>query len=119
MLTFYFKIVHYYNITYIRSLIMNGKISADFIITNTRKGINGQIESVLIGYDPIYGTKINTENKSKEYVINLIKGGKKVITSRANTEGANVEIFTMNGIEYLRTDPNCSAFDNLNNLPSF
>lgn len=99
---------------------MNGNKTADFIITNVKKGPNGQIEHVLIGPDPIYGNKVSTVIKSKDEVIKLIKDGKKVITSRANTVGASVHYYKdSNGKEYLRTDPNCNSFDNLDNLPTF
>lgn len=99
---------------------MNGKKSADHIITGIREGDNGRVESVLIGEDPIYGNQVKTDIKTREYVVNLIKNGKKVITSRANTEGASVHYYKeSNGQEYLRTDPNCSSFDNLDNLPKF
>lgn len=98
---------------------MNNEKWADYIITHVKKDLNGRIASVLIGQDSISGNTVSTIQKSKDDVINIIKSGKKVITSKHGFKGANVEIFIVNSIEYLRTDPNCLDFDNLDKLPTF
>lgn len=115
MLTYYFKIVHYYNITYIRRLIMHGNKWADYIITAVRKDTLGRVTNVQIGPDPVSGNTVHVTSKTKDEVILIIKSGKTVITSFGGTKGEIVE--HVNG--YLRTNPNCQFYDNLDNLPKF
>ncbi len=61
---------------------------------------------------------------SRSEVIAAIKRGKKFITTTKDSKGKllkgqEVHIIKVKGVEYLRTDQNTMASDNLGNLPEF
>jgi hypothetical protein len=60
----------------------------------------------------------------RQDVISSIKSGKTFVTVLKNRDGTwrkgdNVSIVRVNGVEYLRTDGNSRASDNLGELPEF
>ena len=98
---------------------------ADCVITRVRFNTEGtHIDQVEVADDGEKG--IGTKrDESRRTVIANIKGRKSYITAPPSTEqgkvtkGALVGIVTISGAEYLRTDANKTARDNLDNLPRY
>ncbi len=102
---------------------MNGNKWADYIITEVYQDNEKRILLVKIGLDSSNYT-IDTKMETRSYVIDLLKSGKSVVTSRKISgtyyKGAIVEYYKeSNGLEYLRTISNGDVLDNLDNLPKF
>lgn len=96
---------------------------AELLIKKVQKDSKGRIQKVQVGINVITHT-LGAVELTKEQVISILKDGAKIKTTYANDkgilqEGAIVEYYTENGIEYLRTNSNKTAKDNLDNLPTF
>ena len=99
---------------------------ADYVITRVRFNTAGthidQVEVADDGENGI-GTK---RNEKRTTVIANIKAKKTYVTAPPSTtesgkitKGAPVGIVVVNGTEYIRTDANKTAKDNLDNLPTY
>jgi hypothetical protein len=102
-------------------------ISPDYFITHVRydreeKHIDMVITRRVIGDRNLDSPEENT----RESIVRMRKNDKTVVTAIAEEgendtfyPGAVVDIIRVNGREYLRTDSNKIARDNLENLPRF
>ena len=64
------------------------------------------------------------EEWARSQVVSAIERGKTFVTILKSSDdkwckGEDVHIVTVSGIKYIRTDQNCTASDNLENLPEF
>jgi len=97
---------------------------ADFYIYKVRyDSQRNHIEKVKI-YWLLKNTLGRGQVWSREEIVSAIKGDETFITVLRNDEGEWVEgeavhIVTVNRKEYIRTDQNRRASDNLRNLPEF
>lgn len=95
---------------------------ADYIIIRVRYNKDRNfIDKVQVCED--LGEKLGETNvKEREYIVSLIKDGKKVVTANKNKEtrkwenGSKVDIYEK---KYIRTDPNGTTADNLGELEEF
>jgi len=63
----------------------------------------------------------NSKLYSKNIVVGLIKDSKKIIYTCPKgkcVDGAQVHVYTLNGVHYLRSDKDKTAKDNLEKLPN-
>jgi len=99
---------------------------ADYVITRVRYNSAGthieQVEAADDGEDGI-GTK---RSESRATVLANIKARRTYVTAPPSktdagkvTKGAAVGTVVVNGTEYLRTDANKTARDNLDKLPTY
>lgn len=99
---------------------------ADYVITRVRYNSAGthidQVEAANDGEDGI-GPK---RNESRATVLANIKAKKTYVTAPPSktdagkvTKGASVGTVVVSGTEYVRTDANQTARDNLDNLPTY
>ncbi|MCW3074263.1 MAG: hypothetical protein JWP69_1332 [Flaviaesturariibacter sp.] len=94
---------------------------ADYIITGVWYA-DGHISHVFL--HPDNGEKHMTtgSKKTRQQVINLLKAGHTVMTgkwayvSHEWTRGVQVDHYTRNNVEYLRTHPDETKSDNLENM---
>lgn len=102
------------------------KRNADLLIKKVQKDSQGRIQNVQVGIDTISSVDGDVV-LTKEQVISILKDGAKIKTIYATTDnkgtfniGAVVEYYKeTNGEEYLKTNANKTAKDNLDNLPTF
>lgn len=97
--------------------------SADYGVTEVKyNGIGKYIEWVKVGKfngnsfgmrENWLRTKVISELKSGKTFITVVKHGDKL------KKGAEIQLINVNGKEYIRTDNNNVASDNLENLPEF
>jgi hypothetical protein len=72
-----------------------------------------------------HGTTMGAASQwSRQSVVNSIKSGKTFTTIIKNSDGkwlkgAEVTVVNVDGVDYLKTEPNKSKGDNLGNLPEF
>ena len=99
---------------------------ADYVITRVRFNAAGthidEVEAADDGEDGI-GTK---RSEKRATVIANLKAKRTYVTAPPSktetgkiTKGAPVGIVVVNGTEYIRTDANKTARDNLDNLPTY
>ena len=95
-------------------------IRADYAITGVHHegvGIHRRIVSVEVKAN--IGTTLGIPNIwRRQEVVRQINSGTLFMTYTWQW-GAKVEVVTINGVEYLRTDRNQTPLDNLGNLPEF
>lgn len=92
---------------------------ADYLLSHVRRDSNGNVTSVLMHEDT--GKSVLSRGiKTKNEVIALIKSGytfKTILWGYPNwIKGADVHIVKISNEEYIRTDPNKTGKDNLDNL---
>lgn len=93
----------------------------DYIITAIKHN-NGHISHVWICRDQGEDDMAIGSMMTKNYMINLLKAGSVVYTAKWAYNapkwkiGARVSYETQNGIEYLRTHPDETTTDNLENM---
>jgi hypothetical protein len=96
---------------------------ADFLISAVRYSADGtHIERVRVHED--LGDKVGSaKESSRTEVVENIKSGKSYITilkgQKGWKKGQDVHIITVQNKEFIRTDKNQIASDNLENLPTF
>jgi hypothetical protein len=98
---------------------------ADYLITRVRFNSAGtHIDQVEVADDE--GDSIGTKrNELRTTVIAKLRAEQTYMTAPPSTQsgkvtkGASVGIVTVNGTEYIRTDANKTARDNLDNLPTY
>ena len=97
---------------------------ADYLISAVRyDSEHSHIEKVRVLEDK--GDKLGSAFESlRQDVIANIKGGKTYITIYEGgdnkwNKGEEIQIITVDGTEYIRTDRNQEKSDNLGNLPQF
>jgi hypothetical protein len=98
---------------------------ADYLISEVRYDTqHSHIVKVKVHVDD-GGDNIGTASEwSRSEVVAALKRSSTFITITKNSEGKfqkgqDVHIIKVNGVEYLRTDQNSKAADNLGNLPEF
>ena len=57
--------------------------------------------------------------KTRSTVVSDIEAGRIIKTHPPTGTGAEVHIYTVSGVKYIRTDKNAKAKDNLENLPTY
>ncbi|MEA4929484.1 MAG: DUF3892 domain-containing protein [Candidatus Limiplasma sp.] len=57
--------------------------------------------------------------KMRSTVVSDIEAGHIIMTDPPTGTGAEVHIYTVSGVKYIRTDKNAKAKDNLENLPTY
>lgn len=97
---------------------------ADYGISKVRYN-NEQTHIVKVRVHEDKGDTIGrAEEWSRSQVVSAIERGKTFVTILKSSDdkwskGQDVHIVTINGVEYIRTDRNRKASDNLENLPEF
>jgi hypothetical protein len=96
---------------------------ADYVITKVRFNAAGTHINELVVQDDLDAKLGPSRIEQRATVIANIKARKSYITAPPSatgvSKGALVGIVVVNGAEYLRTDANKTARDNLDNLPTF
>jgi flagellar hook assembly protein FlgD len=103
------------------------KRSAHLLITKVHNNSVSVLESVkvVLLLDSKISSPDNPIELKKEEVIFLIEDGDIIKTAVKDTAtgswniGSKVNVITVNGKKYLRTDSNSTAQDNLDKLPQF
>jgi len=97
---------------------------ADYLISAVRYDSDkAHIETVRV--HPDLGDTVGAASEwTRTKVVTTLEGGKTVCTIVKGTDGkwskgADVHIVTVNDVNYIRTDANSIARDNLGSLPTF
>ncbi len=98
---------------------------ADYLVSGVwfkEIGNSKYVSHVMLHEDLGDTVRIPGVKRTKDEVINLIKSNKAVYTIKWNydsanwSKGAQVGYERINGVDYLRTHPDASVTDNLDNL---
>lgn len=97
---------------------------ADYIITKVRYSTDKKhIEKVKISEDHGEDKLAEPSEFTRQAVVNLLEGKKEIVTAYLENgsykKGAKVDIVTVKGIKYIRTDETKIEKDNLERLPEF
>jgi hypothetical protein len=93
----------------------------DFFITAKREDFYGRITHLMVHRNQNGQPSSDYRIETKDQVVNSIESifKKEYYTWYSNRPGAKVEVISVNGNKFLRTDRNQTSKDNLDNLPNF